>query len=139
LGIPLAIEPEILLTIISVLLIIYPIIAMLGKIEKLVTNISDILSTKLIPADTEHLEQKPLHRLLRNIFFTGFILIIIAVIQPYIGDIDFLPFLPFMISGIGLAIAILLIADSVFVFQKLSHGHIMDSLMKDDEHPESEE
>ena len=137
-GIPLAIEPEILLTIVSVLLIIYPVIAMLGKIEKLVTNMSDILSTKLIPADTQKIEEKPLHRLLRNIFFTGFILILIAVIQPYIGDIEFLPFLPFIISGIGLAIAILLIADSVFVFQKLSHGHIMDSLLKEDENPEPE-
>ena len=137
-GIPLAIEPEILLTIVSILLIIYPMIAMLGKIEKLVTNMSDILSTKLIPADTKKLEEKPLHRLLRNIFFTGFILVLIAVIQPYIGDLELLPFLPFIISGIGLAIAILLIADSVFVFQKLSHGHIMDSLMKDDEDLESE-
>ena len=105
----------------------------MGKIEKLVSNISDILSTKLIPADTRQLEQKPLHRLLRNIFFTGFVLIIIAVIQPYIADIEFLPFLPLIISGIGLIMAIMLIADSVFVFQKLSHGHIMESLMKDDE------
>ncbi|MCV0431118.1 cation:proton antiporter [Nitrosopumilus sp.] len=133
LGIPLAIEPELLLTIVSVLLIIYPIIAMLGKIEKFVTSLSDILSTKLIPADTKQLEEKPLHRLLRDIFFIGLILILIAVIQPYIGDIEYLPFLPFLISGIGLAVAILLIADAVFVFQKLSHGHIMESLMKDDE------
>jgi hypothetical protein len=132
-GIPLAIEPEILLTIVSVLLITYPIISMLGKIEKLVTSISDILSTKLIPADTRQIEEKPLHRLLRNVFFVGFILMIIAIIQPYVGDIEFLPFLPFLISGIGLAIAILLIADTVFVFQKISHGHIMDSLLKDDE------
>jgi CPA2 family monovalent cation:H+ antiporter-2 len=132
-GIPLAIEPEILLTIVSIILIVYPIISVLGKIEKLVSSISDILSTKLIPADTRQIEEKPLHRLLRNIFFTGFILVIIAIIQPYIGDIDFLPFLPFLISGIGLAIAILLIADTIFVFQKLSHGHIMDSLLKEDE------
>lgn len=137
-GIPLPIEPEILLTIISILLIVYPVIAMLGKIENLVTNISDILSTKLIPADTQQLEEKPLHRLLRNIFFTGFVLIIIAVIQPYLGDILILPFLPFIISGVGLTIAIILIADSVFVFQKLSHGHIMESLMKEDENPEPE-
>lgn len=137
-GIPLAIDPEILLTIVSMLLIVYPVIAMLGKIEKLVTNISDVLSTKLIPADTKMIEEKPLHRLLRNIFFVGFILIIIAVIQPYIGNIELIPFLPFVISGIGLAIAIILIADSVFVFQKLSHGHIMDSLMQEDEESEPE-
>jgi CPA2 family monovalent cation:H+ antiporter-2 len=137
-GIPLAIEPEILLTIVSVLLIIYPVIAMLGKIEKLVTNMSDILSTKLIPADTKKLEEKPLHRLLRNVFFVGFILVMIAVIQPFVGNIEFLPFLPFIISGIGLAVAVLLIADSVFVFQKLSHGQIMDSLLKDDEISESD-
>lgn len=137
-GIPLAIDPEILLTIVSMLLIVYPVIAMLGKIEKLVTNISDVLSTKLIPADTKMIEEKPLHRLLRNIFFVGFILIIIAVIQPYIGNIELIPFLPFIISGIGLAIAIILIADSVFVFQKLSHGHIMDSLMQEDEESEPE-
>lgn len=137
-GIPLTIEPQILLTIISILLIVYPVIAMLGKIEKLVTNISDILSTKLIPTDTKQLEQKPLHRLLRDIFFVGFILIITAIVQPYIGDIEFLPFLPFIISGIGLVVAIILIADSVFVFQKLSHGHIMDSLMKEDETSEPE-
>ncbi|MHA7646889.1 cation:proton antiporter domain-containing protein [Nitrosopumilus sp. S4] len=138
-GIPLAIDPEILLTIISILLIVYPVIALLGKIEKFVTIISDVLSTKLIPTDTQKIEEKPLHRLLRNIFFVGFILIMIAVIQPYIGDIEFLPFLPFIISGIGLTIAIILIADSVFVFQKLSHGHIMDSLLKEDENLDSEE
>lgn len=135
-GIPLAVEPEILLSIVSILLIIYPVISMLGKIEKLVTNISDILSTKLIPADTRIIEEKPLHRLLRNVFFIGFILVLIAVIQPYIGDIAILPFLPFVISGIGLAVAILLIADTVFVFQKISHGHIMESLLKDEEKPE---
>lgn len=137
-GIPLAIDPEILLTIVSMLLIVYPVIAMLGKIEKFVTNISDVLSTKLIPADTKMIEEKPLHRLLRNIFFVGFILIIIAVIQPYIGNIELIPFLPFIISGIGLAIAIILIADSIFVFQKLSNGHIMDSLMQEDEESEPE-
>jgi CPA2 family monovalent cation:H+ antiporter-2 len=137
LGIPLIVEPEIFLTIISILLIIYPIISMLGKIEKFVTNISDILSTKLIPTDTEHLEQKPLHRFLRNIFFVVFILIIIAIIEPYIADIELLPYLPYIISGIGLIIAIILITDSVFVFQKLSHGHIMDSLMKEDEPSET--
>lgn len=136
-GIPLAIEPDILLTIITILLIVYPVIAMLGKIENLVTNISDILSTKLIPADTRQLEEKPLHRLLRNVFFVGFILMIIAVIQPYLGTVHFLPFLPFIISGIGLAVAILLIADTVFVFQKLSRSHIMESLMKDDDSTES--
>ena len=132
-GIPLAIQPEILLTIISILLIVYPVITLLGKIERMVGNISDILSTKLIPADTRKIEERPLHRLLRNIFFVGFLLIIIAVIQPYIANIVVLPFLPFVISGIGLGIAVLLIADSVFVFQKLSHGHIMEGLMKEDE------
>jgi len=138
LGIPLLIEPEIILTIISILLIVYPIIAMLGKIEKLVSSISDILSTKLIPADTRQLERKPLHRFLRNIFFVVFILVIIAIIEPYIADIEFLPFLSFIISGIGLAVALILITDSIFVFQKISHGHIMESLMKEDESPDPE-
>lgn len=133
LGLPLAIDAEILLTIISMALIAYPIISMLGRIEKLVTTISDVLSTKLIPTDTKKLEEKPLHRLLRNIFFIGFLLLIVAVMQPYIGNIEFIPFLPFIISGIGLIVAVILIVDSVFTFQKLSHGHIMDSLMKDDE------
>jgi len=132
-GIPLAIEPEILLTIISILLIIYPVITLLGKIEKLVANISDVLFTKLIPANTRKLEEKSLHRLLRNVFFVEFLLIIIAVMQPYIADIVVLPFLSFVIFGIGLGVAVLLIADSVFVFQKLSYGHIVDGLMKEDE------
>jgi CPA2 family monovalent cation:H+ antiporter-2 len=138
LGIPLIVEPEIFLTIISILLIVYPVIAMLGKIEKLVTVISDILSTKLIPADTRRLEEKPLHRFLRNIFFVGFILIIVAIIEPFIADIEFLAFLPYIISGVGLVISIILIIDSIFVFQKISRGHIMESLMKEDETSESE-
>lgn len=136
-GVPLALEPEILLTIVSILLIVYPVISMLGKIEKFVTIISDILSTKLIPADTRDIEEKPLHRFLRNIFFVGLILILIAVIQPYIADIEFLPYLSIIISGIGLGIAVILIADSVFLFQKISHGHIMDSLLKEDEEEDS--
>ncbi len=138
LGIPLAVEPEILLTIVSILLIVYPVISMLGKIEKFVTIISDILSTKLIPADTRDIEEKPLHRFLRNIFFIGLILILIAVIQPYIADIEFLPYLSIIIFGIGLVIAVILIADSVFLFQKISHGHIMESLMKEDEEEDSQ-
>ena len=137
-GIPLIVGPDILMIIISILLIAYPIISMLGKIENLVTSISDILSTKLIPADTRQLEEKPLHRLLRNIFFTGFVLIIVAVIEPYIADIEFFPILPILISVIGLAIAVLLIADSIFVFQKLSHSHLMESLLKDEEKPDEE-
>ena len=137
-GIPLAVGPDVLMIIISILLIAYPIISMLGKIESLVTSISDILSTKLIPANTRQIEEKPLHRLLRNIFFTGFVLIIIAVIEPYIGDIEFLPILPILISVVGLAIAVLLIADSIFVFQKLSHSHLMESLLKDEEKPDEE-
>ena len=44
-----------------------------------------------------------------------------------------------IIFGIGLAIAVILIADSVFLFQKLSHGQIMESLMKDDEEADSQE
>ena len=132
-GIPLLIEPEFLLTIISIILIAYPIIALLGKIEKVVTNISDIISTKLLPGDTSEIERKPLHRLVRNIFFVASVLIIIALVEPYIAEISGIDLLSLVISIIGFAIAIILIADSVFVFQKISHGQIMESLLKEDE------
>jgi CPA2 family monovalent cation:H+ antiporter-2 len=138
-GIPLLIEPQILLTIVSILLIIYPIITLLGRIEKIVSILADIISTKLIPADTRKLEEKPLHRLIRNIFFVGFILIMVAIIQPYITDITSMPSLSLIIAGIGIGLALLLIADTVFVFQKVSHGHIMDSLLKEDEEKDGQE
>ena len=134
--IPLVIDPQILLTIISIILIIYPVVSILGKIEKIVTILSDILSTKLIPTDTRKIEQKPIHRLFRNIFFIGFILLMIAVIEPFIADIESLPFLSLIISVIGLGIAILLIADTIFVFQKISHSQIMDGLLREEEKEE---
>ncbi len=138
LGIPLFIEPELLLTIITIILIAYPIISIIGKIENVVTNLSDIISTKLIPGDTSEVETKPLHRLIRNILFIGVVLVLIATIQPYITEISGIEILSLVISAIGFAIAIILIADSVFVFHKISHGHIMESLLKDEEPSENE-
>ena len=133
-GIPLLIEAELLLTIISVILIIYPMISLLGRVEKVVTNISDIISTKLIPGNkADEIGRKPMHRLVRNIFFVGVVLVMVALIQPYITDIAQIEFLSLGITLVGFAVAIILIADSVFVFQKISHSHIMDSLLKEDE------
>lgn len=132
LGIPMFVEPQLLLTIVSILLIIYPLISILGRIDKIVTALSDIISTKLIPADTRQIEEKPLHRMLRNIFFVGFILVMIAIIEPFIADFPLFPYLSLVISIIGLGLAIILIADTVFTFQKISHGHIMEGLQKEE-------
>ena len=97
-GIPLLIEPELLLTVISIILIAYPILALLGKVEKIVTNVSDIISTKLLPGDTSQIERKPMHRLIRNIFFIGVVLILVALIQPYFAEISEIEFLSIMIT-----------------------------------------
>ena len=137
--IPLLIEPELLLTVISIILIAFPVLVLLGKVEKIVTNISDIISTKLLPADTSEIERRPMHRLVRNIVFIGFVLVMVALILPYITEISEIEFLSVVISVIGLALSIILIADTVFVFHKLSHSHIMDSLFKDDEKPSENE
>ena len=137
-GVPLLIEPALLLTIISVILIAYPIIALLGKVEKVVANLSDSISTKLLPRDTTTIERKPIHRLVRNITLIGFVLVMIALIQPYISEISEIEFLSGVTSAIGFAIAIILIADSVFVFQKISHSQIMESLLKDEDEDENE-
>ena len=132
-GIPLFVEPELLLTIVSIILIIYPIISLLGRVEKVVSNISDAISTKLIPGNTDEIERKPMHRLIRNIFFVGVVLVMVALIDPYIAEISEIEILSLAISVIGFAIAIILITDSIFVFQKISRSHIMDSLLKEDE------
>lgn len=137
-GIPLLMEPELLITIISVILIAYPIIALLGRVENVVTNVSDAISTRLLPGDTSEIERKPMHRLVRNIFFVGFILVMVALIQPYITEISEIEFLSIIISAIGFVISLILIADTIFVFHKLSHMHIMDSLLKEDEKPDDE-
>ncbi len=137
-GLPLLVEPEVFLTILSIILIAYPIISLLGKVEKIITNISDIISTKLIPKDTSELETKPLHRLLRNIVFIGIILGLVAVIQPYITEISENEIFSIIVSGIGFGIAIILIVDTIFVFHKLSHSHIMESLLKEDEKQDNE-
>jgi len=137
-GIPLLVEPELFLTILSVILIAYPIISLLGKVEKIITNISDIISTKLLPGDTSEIESKPLHRLIRNIIFVGVILLLVALIQPYIAQISEIEFFSIIFSLIALVIALILIVDTIFVFHKLSHGHIMESLLKEDEKPHEE-
>jgi len=137
-GLPLLVEPEVFLTILSIILIAYPIISLLGKVEKIITNISDIISTKLIPGDTSELETKPLHRLLRNIVFVGIVLGLVAIIQPYITEISENEIFSIIISVIGFVIAIILIIDTIFVFHKLSHSHIMESLLKEDEKQENE-
>lgn len=133
-DIPLLTEPELLLTIVSIILIIYPIVSLLGRIEKVVTSVSDAISTKLIPGKTiDEIENKPMHRLVRNIFFVAALLIMVAIIQPYITEIAEIELLSIVISAVGLGLAIILIADTVFVFNKISHSHIMDSLLKEDE------
>lgn len=138
-GVPLLIEPALLLTIVSVILIAYPIIALIGKVEKVVENLSDTISTKLLPRDTTAIERKPIHRLVRNITLIGFVLVMIALIQPYISEISEIEFLSGVTSVIGFAIAIILIADSVFVFQKISHSQIMESLLREDDHEDEKE
>ncbi len=135
-DIELFIDPSLLLTIITVILIVYPIISSLGRIEKVVTSISDLMSTKLIPADTTRIESKPLHRLIRNIFFVIFILIMVAVVLPYVTDLGKSPMFPIIIAAIGLGISVILIVDSIFVFQKISKSHIMESLLREEEEDE---
>ena len=63
----------------------------------------------------------------------------IALIEPYISEISEIEFLAVVTSVIGFAIAIILIADSVFVFQKISHSQIMESLLKEDEHRDDDD
>lgn len=135
-DITLYIEAEILLSIITIVLIIYPIISSLGRIEKVVTSLSDLISTKLIPTDTTRIESKPLHRLIRNIFFVVFILIMVAVVLPYVAQIGKLTVLPIIIAVVGLGLSAILIIDSIFVFHKMSHSHIMESLLKEEEEDE---
>ena len=57
----------------------------------------------------------------------------VAIAQPYITEIAEIEILSVVISAIGFGLAIILIVDSVFVFHKISHSHIMDSLLKEDE------
>lgn len=135
-DVDLFIDLELLFTIINILLILYPILSSLGKIEKIVTNLSDLISTKLIPTDTTKIESKPLHRLLRNIFFIIFILIMVAVVLPYVSHLGKMTVLPIIISVIGLGLSVILIIDSIYAFHNLSHSHIMESLLKEEEEDE---
>ncbi len=138
-GIPTLLEPELFLTVISMFLITYPIISLVGKIEYIVGVLSELMTGRLASSLHRNIVDKPIHRLIRNILFIGLVLIMVSIIQPYISGIASMSFLPLLISGIGLIISITLIVDTIFVFQRISRTHIMDTLLKEDEYATKDE
>lgn len=57
-----------------------------------------------------------------------------AIIVPYVSDVPSLYFLPLLTSTIGLAISVVLIVDTIFVFQRISHTHLIDTLLGEERH-----
>lgn len=127
-SIPVIIDPEVLISIASIALIAVPVFVLLSRVGNVVGIISDLVSTKLIPGDTSKIESKPVHRIIRNIFFIGFVLLMVSIVQPFLADILNVPFLPAIISGMGLAVSIILVIDSIFVFHRISESHSFSHL-----------
>lgn len=126
-NIPFFMEPDIFVLIITILLLIYPIFSLVGRLEKVVTAISDSITINISSKSAS----KPVHRITRNIMFVGLILLLVAIFITFSAQTDYVPNMPVIISAVGLFVSIPLILDTINTVQKITQSN-MNALLDED-------
>lgn len=127
------IPPDFQITLFSLVLIAVPILMLMRRLGRVVELMADYTSTRLIPAKTTDIELKPLHRLLRNLVFIGFVVLMTAIIQPYTSDAGQVEALPLLAAVIAFVIVFVLSIDSIKVFHEVSSNKILAALLEEKE------
>ena len=126
-NVPFFMDPYVFVLIITILLLAYPIFSLVGRLEKIVTVVSDSITINLGSKSSE----KPVHRIIRNILFIGLVLLLVAIFITFTTAIEEIPNMSVIISTIGLFVSVPLILDTIITVQKITHSN-MTELLKDD-------
>jgi len=126
-NIPFFMDPPVFVLIITILLLAYPVFSLVGRLEKVVTAVSDSITINVGFKSQE----KPIHRVIRNILFIGLVLLLVAVFITFTAAIDYIPNMPVVISTIGLFVSVPLILDTILTVQKITHSN-MNALLDED-------
>ena len=120
-NVPFFMEPSVFVSIITILLLAYPIFSLVGRLEKVVNAVSDSITINLGVQDNK----KPVHRIIRNILFVGLILLLVAIFITFTIEIENIPNMPVIISTIGLLVSIPLIMDTIITVQNITHSNVV--------------
>jgi len=126
-NVPFFMEPTVFVSIITIMLVIYPVFSLVRRLEKVIEVVSNAITINIgfMAAG------KPVHRITRNVLFVGLILLMVAIFISFTTDIESVPSMPIIISTIGFIISIPLILDTIIVMQKITQSNI-DNLLADD-------
>ncbi|NND86571.1 MAG: hypothetical protein HKM23_04470, partial [Nitrosopumilus sp.] len=126
-NVPFFMDPPVFVLIITILLLAYPVFSLVGRLEKVVSAISDSITINIGSMSAE----KPVHRITRNIMFIGLILLMVAIFITFTPEMDYVPNIPVIISTIGLFASVPLILDTILTVQKITHSN-MNALLDED-------
>lgn len=124
------IEPEVFLTILTLVILIYPIFSLFGKTEKIISNISNTITINFKSSEKK-LVNKPLYKVLRNILFIGLILLLVSIFISFMKVED--RTIIIITSASGLIISLPLILDTIFAIKNIAQTQLFDSWMSDKE------
>lgn len=126
-NVPFFMDPSLFVSIITILLLAYPIFSLVGRMEKVVTAISNSITLNIGSQSTV----KPVHRIIRNILSVGLVLLLVAIFITFTTEIEEIPNMPVIISMIGLLVSVPLILDTIISVQKITHSNMV-ALLSDD-------
>lgn len=127
--VPFFMDPQLFLGVLTIVILIYPVFSLFGKTEKIIANISDAITINYVQNE-KSLVSKPIHKVIRNFFFIGVILLLVAIFVSFVEWKT--ENMKVIISGIGFALMIPLILDTIYSISKLTKTHLFDDLNSDD-------
>ena len=130
LKIPFIIEPEVFLTLLTIVILVYPVFSLFGRTEKMISNISNAITINFSSKEKQLVDQ-PIHKVVRNLLFMGLILLLVSIFISFVEFED--RTIVIVISVIGMIISLPLILDTFFAIKKITQTHILDSWMSTDE------
>ena len=124
LKIPFFIEPGVFLTILTIMILIYPVFSLFGRTEKIISNISNTLTINFSSKEKKIVD-RPLYKIIRNILFMGLILLLVSIFISFTEFEDNTVIA--IISIAGLVISLPLILDTIFTINRITQTQLFDS------------
>ena len=131
--IPFLIDPETSLTILTVVILVYPVLSLFGRTEKMISTISNTITINFSSKE-KTLVDRPIHRVVRNLLFIGLILLLVSICISFVEFED--NTIIIIISIIGLIISLPLILDTIFAIRRIAQTHLFDSWITSKEEKE---
>jgi len=134
-DVPFFMDSQLFLWILTAVILAYPVLSLIGKTEKIITNISNAITVNYGQREKQIVD-KPIHKVIRNLLFMGLILLLVAIFVSFIelGAEN----VKVIVSTIGFIIMIPLILDTFMAIRKLTQTHLFDSWISTEEKDDSD-